>query len=93
MFKTTGVVLLICIALLQYKAWFGDVGYFSNQQLRKDIAQQRQRTDVLNHRNRILTAEVLALQHDHEAVEASARRNLGMTRPGETFYVLTSEEP
>jgi cell division protein FtsB len=93
MLKVTGVVLLVVTAILQYKAWFGDVGYLSNQQLREDIAEQRQRTEVLTHRNRILTAEVLALQRDNEAVEASARRNLGMTRQGETFYVFTSKEP
>lgn len=93
MFKATLAALLLGTLYLQYTAWFGDVGHFSNEQLREEIELQRQRTEVLVFRNRILTAEVLALQRDHQAVEASARQNLGMIKPGETFYLVSPEEP
>ena len=34
-----------------------------------------------------------AVTADHQAVEASARANLGMIKPGETFYLVSPEEP
>ena len=43
-------------------------------------------------RNRLLTAEVLALQDGLDAVEARARSNLGMIKQGETFYHLLPPE-
>jgi len=89
--KGSFVLLLALLAGLQYKLWFGDVGYFANAKLREEVAQQKQRTDVLRQRNRILTAEVLALQDGLDAVEASARADLGMIKPGETFYLVNSE--
>jgi cell division protein FtsB len=84
------VVLLVVIALLQYKAWFSDVGYFAEERMRAQIAQEQERAQELEDRNRRLTAEVLALKRGKDdgyaAVEARARGDLGMIRKGETFY-------
>lgn len=89
--KASLVMLLLLVASLQYKVWFSDVGYLANTAMRDEVAQQRQRTDVLRQRNRILTAEVLALQRGLDAVEASARANLGMIKQGETFYLVNPD--
>ena len=81
--------LLIFIAvLLQWKAWFSDVGYLAAQTLRDEVFRQELRGERLAERNRILTAEVRALKDGLAAVEARARSDLGMIRSGETFYLV-----
>lgn len=85
------VLLVVLLVALQYKAWFGDAGALAAADLEAEVAAQRQRADALAQRNRLLTAEVLALKGGHAAVEARARSELGMIRQGETFYLLTDE--
>jgi cell division protein FtsB len=90
--KGSLALLLMLLLGLQYKAWFGDVGYLANSTMRAEVAQQKQRTEVLRQRNRILTAEVLALQRGLEAVESRARSSLGMIKQGETFYLVNPDQ-
>ncbi len=89
--KSTLAGLLVLLVLLQYKAWFGAVGYLANEEMRAEVAAQNQRAEVLRQRNRILTAEVLALQRGLDAVEARARNDLGMVKADEVFYLVGSE--
>jgi len=79
---------LLLAALLQAKAWFSDVGARGARALRAELEAQQRRTAVLESRNRLLTAEVLALQDGLEVVESRARNDLGMIREGETFYLV-----
>ena len=83
--------LLLLLAALQYKAWFGDSGYLAARALEKQVEQQRQRAELLEQRNRLLTAEVLALKAGLEAVESRARSDLGMIKEGETFYLVADD--
>ena len=82
--------LFICLSLyLQHKVWFSDVGYLASRQLAAQVLEQQRRTEILRQRNRLLAAEVLALNDGLEAVESRARSNLGMIRQGETFYLVS----
>ena len=47
---------------------------------------------TMEQRNRLLTAEVLALRSGHDAVEARARKDLGMVKEGETFFLVPEQE-
>lgn len=92
MLVRASIVLLILAGLyLQQKYWFSDVGFFRGQALATDVVKQSQRLDGLRERNRILAAEVRAQKHGLDAVEARARSDLGMVKPGETFYLVSSE--
>jgi cell division protein FtsB len=85
------VVIAITVVLLlalQYKAWFGDAGHLEAATLHGQVESQRDRAELLAQRNRLLTAEVLALKDGYAAVEARARRDLGMIKQGETFYLV-----
>lgn len=86
-------IMIILLVGLQYKAWFSDVGYLAAEKLRVKVAQQHKRTIMLEQRNRILTAEVLAFKKGLDAVEARARSKLGMIKRGETFYLVTEGVP
>lgn len=85
-------VLVTLLVGLQYKAWFGDVGHLAATALRAQVTAQRARAEELAERNRLLTAEVLALKGGYDAVEARARQDLGMIKQGETFYQVTDSE-
>ena len=84
-FAFVGIALL---GLLLYGFWFGESGWFAVRELGEDVAAQQRQTEQLAERNRILTAEVLALKSGIDAVEARARTDLGMIAQGETFYLI-----
>lgn len=82
-------LLVVLLAALQYKAWFGDTGHLAADELSRRVDSQRARAEELAQRNRLLTAEVLAFKEGHEAVETRARSDLGMIKQGETFYLVS----
>ena len=80
------------LAWLQYALWFGQSGHFAQLRLQAQLDLQEQRVATLAQRNRLLTAEVRALQQDPGALEARARHDLGMVRRGEVFYLVPDTE-
>lgn len=89
--RIVAMILAGLLVLLQYKAWFSDVGYFAAEQLRAKVGEQERRAERLALRNRLLAAEVLALKSGVESVEARARQDLGMIKRGETFYLIPDD--
>jgi cell division protein FtsB len=80
------VLLLVLLAWLQYRLWFGGGGEREVAQLRAQAARQRHDNTGLQQRNDALAAEVEDLKSGEAAVEERARNELGMIKPGETFY-------
>ncbi|MGI9327710.1 MAG: FtsB family cell division protein [Pseudomonadales bacterium] len=81
-------LLVVLILALQYKLWFSDVGVFAERQLQRELSAQEQRYDALAGQNAELMAEAMALKQDPNALEARARRDLGMIKQGEVFYFV-----
>ena len=90
--KRLVAVAAVVLLWLQYAVWFGQSGHFAQERMRTQLHHQEQRVDVLRQRNRILTAEVVALKQDHSVLEARARRDLGMVKEGEVFYLIPASE-
>ena len=87
--KSIGVLLLalaLLLAALQYKLWYGNGGQREVETLRAQVAAQGAENRKLQARNDALAAEVADLKAGGEAVEERARSELGMVKPGETFY-------
>lgn len=80
------LVLLLLLAALQYKLWYGNGGQQEVAALTAQVAAQRAENARLQARNDALAAEVADLKSGGEAVEERARSELGMVKPGETFY-------
>ena len=78
------LVLLLCG--LQYKLWFGSGGHHEVVALRAQVAAQEAENAELRQRNEALAAEVEDLKSGEAAIEERARSELGMVKPGETFY-------
>lgn len=87
--KSVGLLLLVLallLAALQYKLWYGNGGQHEVAALKLQVAAQQAENAKLQARNDALAAEVADLKAGGEAVEERARSELGMVKPGETFY-------
>jgi len=88
MFRALIVLLLILLAGLQYRLWFGEANILEVRQLKADIERQVEENDRLILRNHQLEAEVRDLRSGLSAIEERARSGQGMIKQGETFYQL-----
>jgi len=80
------LALLALLLALQAKLWLGDRGLPDARALQHSVEQQRVENAKLQQRNDALSAEVEDLKSGEAAVEERARSELGMVKPGETFY-------
>ena len=85
-------ILVVVIALLQAKMWFGEGGYRDVQRLAERVDQQARENELLAQRNRELQAEVEDLRQGLEAIEERARSELGMGKEDEQFYQVVPGE-
>ncbi|GAA5011355.1 cell division protein FtsB [Pseudoluteimonas lycopersici] len=90
------IVLLLLVALLawlQWRLWFGNGGQREVEALHAQVAAQQHENEGLKQRNDALAAEVRDLKSGEAAVEERARSELGMIKPGETFYRVVDDRP
>jgi cell division protein FtsB len=82
-----GLCLLVALfGWLQYRLWLGEGGMQAAAELEGRVAAQIEENRGLEQRNRQLAAEVADLRSGAAAAEERARSELGMIKPGETFY-------
>ncbi|MFT5894533.1 MAG: cell division protein FtsB [bacterium] len=90
--KVFVVVLLVLLAALQWRLWFGDGSLQELSRLSDESAQSRSEVLKLTVRNQALAAEVADLKSGLDAIEERARGELGMINEGETFYRFIREK-
>ena len=86
------VLLLALLGWLQYRLWFGNGGQREVAALQAQVQRQARDNMGLRERNAALAAEVQDLKSGEAAVEERARSELGMIKPGETFYRVVEPE-
>jgi cell division protein FtsB len=84
--RYVALLLLILLLALEVKLWTGDWSMREVWRLRERVSEQKQENQKLKQRNEALSAEVQDLKNGNEAVEERARSELGLVKPGETFY-------
>ena len=77
---------------LQYSLWLGKNGIHDYTRVSDDVVVQQANNAKLKARNDQLFAEIDDLNGGSEAIEERARNELGMIRPGETFYRPVSDQ-
>ena len=87
------VFLLLLIALLQYRLWFGDGNVLELHRLGEHIEDMRREGARRQERNAALEAEVMDLKQGTDAVEERARQDLGMIKEGEFFVQVIERHP
>lgn len=86
MLRYVALILLILLIALQVRLWTGQGGLYEVWRLRERVEQQKAENAKLKARNDTLAAEVEDLKHGDEAIEERARAEIGLLKPGETFY-------
>ena len=74
------------VAALQYALWFGKSNVVDLIHLRHSVNELEQENLALRERNNRLHADVNEIKNRVEAIEARAREQLGLIKPGETYY-------
>ena len=87
------LILLVLLALLQFKLWFGSGGFTEVQRLEERVKQQQLLNADMLQRNAELQAEVIDLREKLDAVEERARQELGLIKPAEEFYQVVPPPP
>ena len=86
------VVLVAILMLLQIRLWFGE-GSISNK---LDLDAQWQLQQEINEnyklRNQLIAQEVESLKTNLDSLEEKARKDLGMIKEGEVFYLVTDKK-
>ena len=86
--KLIALILLVLLALLQYRLWFGHGNLMEVKQLEQTRVEKIAENESLKERTRSLAAEVLDLKHGLEAIEELARSEMGMIKKDETFFEI-----
>ena len=90
--KWVVTVLFTLFCLLQYRLWFGDGSLPHKYKLQNDVTSQQKKNKNLKQKNFELAKELKHLTNSTDSIEERARRDLGMIRDGETFYMVVEEE-
>ncbi|MBL1376675.1 cell division protein FtsB [Zobellella iuensis] len=86
--RTLTLILLALLGALQHHLWWGKNGLAEYNEARANVARQLEDNEQLVARNGLLYREIEDLNNGLAAVEELARNDLGMIKPGETFYRL-----
>ncbi|MCB1669189.1 MAG: cell division protein FtsB [Pseudomonadales bacterium] len=82
------IILAVLFLLLQYRLWVGEGSLAQKVALENKVAEQLEENQHLRDRNQVLANEVSDLKNGLEGVEELARKDLGMVKKGETFYMV-----
>lgn len=91
MLRWIALILVVILIGLQLKLWSGSGGMREVDTLRAAVKKQDADNGRLRQRNQALAADVSDLKHGEQAVEARARSELGLIKPGETFYQVVEK--
>jgi cell division protein FtsB len=84
--RLVSVLLLVVLALVQYRLWVGDESLAEVRRIERSVAEQQAENTRLEAANHRLEAQVSDLKEGTAAIEEQARRDLGMVGDDETFY-------
>ena len=84
--RTVIFCLIGLVLALQYAMWFGKSNVVDLIHLRNSVDELEQENFALRERNNRLHADVNEIKNRVEAIEARAREQLGLIKPGETYY-------
>lgn len=91
--KVVIALLALTLLALQGRLWLGEGSLRHKASLEKGAAALTEKNGVLFDRNQLLAADVQDLKKGLDAVEEIARKDLGMIREGETFFLIVEDSP
>lgn len=86
-------VLALMLLGLQARLWVGEGSLAHVSALQDRVALARAANDSKVERNKVLRAEIRDLKDGLESIEEKARREFGMIKEDETFFLLVEKPP
>ncbi|MCT2530335.1 cell division protein FtsB [SAR92 clade bacterium H921] len=86
------IILTVLFVGLQFRLWVGEGSLAHKAELTKKVEQQRQINQQLQSRNQQVAQEVESLKTNLDSIEEKARKDLGMIKEGEIFYLVIDKD-
>lgn len=81
-------IVAILFVWLQYQLWFDESSVFASIKVQDSIVEQQELNTAINARNQVLAEEIAAIRSGMGSIEAKARKELGMIKEGETYFIV-----
>ena len=91
--RVTTWSLSVVLFVLLVNALVGENGYLAAMRARREHTELLANLAHLRLENQALQRESRRLQHDPAALEETARRDLGLMKPGETLIIIRNAAP
>ena len=86
------IFLVAVLVLLQIRLWVGEGSISNKVALDKQWESQRQINEEHRLRNRLIAQEVESFKTNLDSLEEKARKDLGMIKDGEVFYLVIDKK-
>jgi len=86
------IILTVLFVGLHFRLWVGEGSLAHKAELTKKVEQQRQINQQLQSRNQQVAQEVESLKTNLDSIEEKARKDLGMIKEGEIFYLVIDKD-
>jgi len=86
------IILIVFLAGLQFRLWVGEGSLAHKAELDKKVEEQRIENKKLRLRNKQIAQEVESLKTNLDSIEEKARKDLGMIKDGEIFYLVIDKD-
>ena len=86
-------VFVVMLILLQYALWGGKQNVIDLYRLNRQVVDVRNENHEFQSRNDQLHEDVIDIKSRLSAIESLARFDLGLIKPGETYYQIVWSEP
>lgn len=91
--RVLNYLLLFVIAVLLMDGLVGDSGLVTQLRTRATYQEQQRQLEKIRRENQALRNEIRWLRDDPNALEALAREELGLIRPGEYLFIVRDARP
>ena len=86
-------VFVVLFIVLQYALWVGKQNVVDLYHLNRQVEDVRIQNNEFKNRNDRLHEDVIDIKSRTGAIESQARYDLGLIKPGETYYQIVRSEP
>lgn len=86
------ILLVVLLAGLQIRLWVGEGSLAHRAELDRQLELQTEKNRQLKQRNDLIAQEVESLKNNLDSIEEKARKDLGMIKQGEIFYLVIDRD-
>lgn len=86
------ILLVVLLVGLQIRLWVGEGSLAHRAELDRLLELQTEKNRQLKQRNDLIAQEVESLKNNLDSIEEKARKDLGMIKQGEIFYLVIDRD-